>query len=126
MNEPEEPIEKSESDLEVDQFMEMLTPENIDEYAEPVEETRQVCTIDEDGLVHYSYELEDGRAANAGISLDGMFANNQPGTKAIPGCSENGTGIAGMGIDVFILNEDGTITFVLYEPRKDVTVPGAN
>jgi hypothetical protein len=31
-----------------------------------------------------------------------------------------------MGIDVFILNEDGTITFVLYEPRKDVTVPGAN
>ncbi len=126
MNESDEPIEKSAADLEVDQFMEMLTPENIDEYAEPVEETRQVCTIGEDGLTYYSYELEDGRAANAGTLLDGMFADKKPGTKAILGCSHNGTGIAGMDIDVFILNEDGTVTFVLYEPRKDVTVPGAN
>lgn len=126
MNESDEPIEKSAADLEVDQFMEMLTPENIDEYAEPVEETRQVCTIGEDGLMYYSYELADGRAANGGVLLDGMFADNKPGTKAITGCSDNGTGIAGMDIDVLILNEDGTITFVLYQPRKDVTVPSVN
>ena len=126
MNEPDEPIEKSESDLEVDQFMELLTPENIDEYAEPVEETRQVCTVGEDGLVYYAYELEDGRAANGSVLLDGMFADNKSGTKAIAGCSSNGTGVAGLDIDVFILNEDGTITFVLYQPHKDVTVSGAN
>lgn len=49
MNEPDEPLEKSELDMQVDEFMEMLTPENIDEYAEPIEETRQICTIDEEG-----------------------------------------------------------------------------
>lgn len=117
MNEPDEPIEKSAENLAVDKFMEMLTPENIDEYAEPIEATRQVCKIDEDGLVHYSYELDEIGQGDGMVCLDGMFADNQPGTKAISGYSDNGTGLAGLNIDVFILNEDGTVTYVLYQPR---------
>ncbi len=55
----EEPVEKDAVDLSVEAFMEKLTPENIDEYAAPVEATRQTCTVDEDGLVHYSYKTDN-------------------------------------------------------------------
>ena len=57
MNTPDEPIEKDAVDLSVEDFMNKLTPENIDEYAEPIESTRQTCTIDAEGYVHYSFEL---------------------------------------------------------------------
>ncbi|MDE6052769.1 MAG: hypothetical protein K2G55_03205, partial [Lachnospiraceae bacterium] len=49
MNAPDEPIEKNAVDLSVDEFMDKMTPGNIDEYAEPIESTRQICTVDENG-----------------------------------------------------------------------------
>lgn len=119
MNESDEPLEKSASELEVDAFMEMLTSDNIDEYAEPIESTRQICMIDGEGWAHYSYELESGAAADGLVLLDGLFADNKPGTKYISGWSCTDSGLAGLHIDVLILNENGAVTFVLYQP-KDV------
>lgn len=117
MNESDEPLEKSAADLEVDAFMEMLTSDNIDEYAEPIESTRQICMIDGEGWAHYSYELESGAAEDGLVLLDGLFADNKPGTKYISGWSCTDSGLSGLHIDVLILNEDGTVTFVLYQPK---------
>ncbi|MDE7321139.1 MAG: hypothetical protein K2N73_00150 [Lachnospiraceae bacterium] len=124
MNEPDETPEKSELDMQVDEFMEMLTPENIDEYAEPVESTRQVCTIDENGWPHYSYELDTG-AAEDGVVLSDL-EGKQPGSKIIEGWSYSDSGLDDLNIDVLILNEDGTITFVLYQPRQELLYPIMN
>lgn len=123
MNEPDEPIAHTDLDSQVEEFMEMLTPENLDEYAEPIEETRQVCTIDENGKPHYSYKLEDSAADGVVLTeLNGI----QPGSKVIDGWEYSDNGLEGLKINVLIVNEDGTITFVLYQPRKDQLVPLTN
>lgn len=120
-NDPGEPMEKDVTDLAVDEFMEMLTPENIDEYAEPIESTRQTCTVDEYGNAMYSYELTDDEGAAAGsggASVESLFPDGKAGMcrKFDYGYSE--LGLADLLIDVYILNEDGTITFVLYRPKQ--------
>lgn len=120
-NDPGEPMEKDVTDLAVDEFMEMLTPENIDEYAEPIESTRQTCTVDEYGNAMYSYELTDDQGAAAGsggASVESLFPDGKAGMcrKFDYGYSE--LGLADLLIDVYILNEDGTITFVLYRPKQ--------
>lgn len=123
MNEPDEPIAHTDLDSQVEKFMEMLTPENLDEYAEPIEETRQVCTIDENGNPHYSYKLEN--SAGDGVALTDL-SGIQPGSKVIDGWNYSDDGLEGLEINVLIVNEDGTITFVLYQPRKDQLVPLTN
>ncbi len=123
MNEPDEPIAHTDLDSQVEKFMEMLTPENLDEYAEPIEETRQVCTIDENGKPHYSYKLEN--SAGDGVILTDL-SGIQPGSKVIDGWNYSDDGLEGLEINVLIVNEDGTITFVLYQPRKDQLVPLTN
>ncbi|MDE6737640.1 MAG: DUF4179 domain-containing protein [Lachnospiraceae bacterium] len=120
-NDPGEPVEKDVTDLAVDEFMEMLTPENIDEYAEPIESTRQTCSVDEYGNAMYSYELTDDEGAAAGsggASVESLFPDGKAGMcrKFDYGYSE--LGLADLLIDVYILNEDGTITFVLYRPKQ--------
>ncbi len=117
MNTPDEPIEKDAVDLSVDEFMDKLTPENIDEYAEPIESTRQICIVDENGYTQYSYELENGAAGNGVLILDGMFPDDQPGMSPQFSYNYSEDGLKDLLIEVFILNEDGTITFVLYQPK---------
>ena len=116
MNAPDEPIEKNAVDLSVDEFMDKLTPGNIDEYAEPIESTRQICTVDENGYIQYSYELENA-AGNGVLILDGMFPDGQPGMSPYFNYGYSEDGLKDLLIEVFILNEDGTVTFVLYQPK---------
>ncbi len=115
--EVEEPVEKDAADLEVEKFMEMLTPENIDEYAEPIESTRQICTMDAYGNALYSYELEGGRAGSGGAVVDVLFPDGKPGMCREFGYSYSDSELASLTIEVYILNEDGTLTFVLYRPK---------
>ncbi|MCM1262896.1 MAG: DUF4179 domain-containing protein [Butyrivibrio sp.] len=116
MNTPSQPKEKDAVDLSVDEFMEKLTPENIDEYAVPVETTRQICTIDEQKNVNYSYDL--GESTCAGITaFDSLFPDGNPGMSSNFGYSYSESGLADLYIDVFILNEDGTVTYVVYQPK---------
>ena len=44
----------------------------------------------------------------------------------IDGWNYSDDGLEGLEINVLIVNEDGTITFVLYQPRKDQLVPLTN
>lgn len=118
---PSEPVEKDATDMEVDEFMEKLTPENLDEYAEPIESTRQTCTIKsmEDGAytcLEYAYELENGAAGNGTVELENLFPDGKPGT-VLGSYSYDDEGLSSLLIDVFTLNEDGSVTFVLYRMK---------
>lgn len=117
MNEPSEPVEKTAADLSVDEFMAKLTPENIDEYAEPVESTRQICTIDEQKDVQFSYTI-DGESGFGLMPFDELFPDGRPGVSSKFSCNYSDTGLADLYIDVFILNDDGTVTYVVYQPKS--------
>lgn len=113
---PSEPIEKNETDLSVDEFMQKITPENLDEYAAPVESTRMVCPVDDEGVISYEYEFENGASGSGADYFDSLFPDNVAGTRTIRGYSYSDGGLEKLNINVFILNEDGTVTFVIYQP----------
>ncbi|MCM1144542.1 MAG: hypothetical protein NC318_00925 [Blautia sp.] len=107
--------EPDEAEQEVDDFMTKLTPENLDEYAAPVESSRQICKV-EDGYVSYSYQDEDGSEATGSMSFEMLFPENKPGISEMFLGSTSSDGLEGLLIEAFILNDDGTVTFVIYKP----------
>ncbi len=117
---PDEPIEMGATDLEVDEFINRLTPENLDEYAEPIESTRQICKVEKsnDGITYlrYSYELETGAGTDGVGFMEELFPDGKPGIN-FGSYSYNEDGLSSLLIDVFILNEDGTVTAVAYRPK---------
>lgn len=117
-NAPAKPVEMDETDREVDAFMQKLTPENLNDYAEPIESTRQICKVDEDGLLMAEYELEDGSAGSCAADMDTTFPDKKPGISGQFSYSYSETGLEDLKIDVYILNEDGTVTFVVYKPKQ--------
>lgn len=116
----DEPIEMDAKDLGVEEFMNRLTPENLDEYAEPIESTRQICAVeksnDGDTYLRYSYELENGAGTDGIGSLNTLFPDGKPGIN-VGSYSYSDEGLSSLLIDVFILNEDGTVTYVAYRPK---------
>lgn len=98
--------------------MEKLTGDNIDQYASPIESTRQVCTPDEDGWIFHEYELENG-GGSGDICVEGLLSSGKPGDMEIKGYGYSEDGLADLLIDVCILNEDGTVTFVVYQPKTE-------
>ena len=112
---PDEPIEMDEADLSVEEFMERLTPENLDEYAAPVESTRMVCPVDDKGILSYEYEFESGAGGHGKEEVTNLFPDDAAYTNNIYSYSYS-DGLEDLLINVFILNEDGTITFVIYQP----------
>ena len=117
---PDVPIEMGATDLEVDEFINRLTPENLDEYAEPIESTRQICKVEKsnDGITYlrYSYELETGAGTDGVGFMEELFPDGKPGIN-FGSYSYNEDGLSSLLIDVFILNEDGTVTAVAYRPK---------
>lgn len=110
-NVPKEDLAKTEEDI----FMEKLTPENLDEYAAPVEDTKMVCTPDADGMISYNWKLEDGAGSEgAKIRVDWIFPDLKPAT-VIGGYSSSGS-LDTLNIEVFKLKEDGTVEFAVYKP----------
>lgn len=104
-----------EAYLAVEAFMEKLTAENLDEYAAPVEATRMVLTPDKEGMVSGSYELEDGSAGNSAFWVT---PETKVGEYQIGGYSYSENALEDLLIDVYVLNEDGTVTYVVYKPKK--------
>lgn len=106
--------EQDATDRTVEAFMEQLTAQNLDQYAEPVESTRMECgTPDEDGAVMYSYELADGSSGSGPFWVTPEMA---AGEYQIAGYSYSENGLEDLLINVFVVNEDKTVTFVLYRP----------
>lgn len=119
--ESEEPIEKDATDLAVEDFMQLLTPENIDEYAEPIESTRQTCRI-EDGMAVASYDLGDDGAGEVFGWVETLFPDGEPGMSESFSYSYSvgGDGRVDLQIETYTLNEDGSVTFVLYRPKQEI------
>lgn len=115
-NTPDEPIEKDETDIAVDDFINNLTAENINEYAAPIESTIMICIPDTNGIVNYEYALEDGSGGTSTISINDVFPHGAANKLVINGYSYSEDGLEGLRIETMTLNEDGTVTFVVYKP----------
>ena len=94
--------------------MSMLTSENLDEYAVPVESTRKVLTQDQEGAVSYAYELETGASGSGKFWITPEMAVGEYQLGAY-----SYSDLQSLLIDVFVINEDGTVTYVVYQPKKE-------
>ena len=106
----------TEMDSSVEAFMEKLTPENIDQYAVPIESTRQICKTGNDGLLYYSYELEN-ESGEGTVFVEEEFPDGKAGMAKDFQYSYS-EGMSDLLIYTHTLNEDGTVTFVIYVPKK--------
>lgn len=106
-----------EAPTDADVFMERLTPENLDEYAAPAEYTRMVCTPDANGMISYGYRMESGAGSeNQQARVDWLFPEDRESDVLIGGWSHSGS-LDTLNIEVFTLHEDGTVEFVIYQPK---------
>ena len=97
-------------------FVDQLTSENIDQFAKPLESTRQVCVPDENGVFRYSFQLESGAGGEGVGTVQDFFPDGKTGMCESFGWSGSGD-LESLLIDTFTLNEDGTVTFVVYVPN---------
>lgn len=118
----EEPIELSEEEQEVEAWVEAFEAElkegRIKEDAQRIESTVQTYKPDADHTVTYSYDLGDEGAGGGVAFLDEMFPDKKPGSMGISGYSYSDRMLESLRLDVITLNEDGTVTFAVYEKRK--------
>lgn len=109
--------EETANEREVSEFMEALTPENIADFASPVESTVITGMPDENGWFEYEYTLDDSESGSGSIDVHDLFPDNQPGMSERFSSSYSGDGLDSLTIETFTLNEDGTITFAIYRPK---------
>lgn len=111
-------VEKTTEELEVEEWIAKLTPENIEEMAVRVEHTVQVLTVDENGMLNVApYEVE-GRGGSGGCSISERWAFQDVGYGMTDqfGYIRSGT-LDTLRVETFTKNEDGTYTFAVYVPR---------
>lgn len=84
----------------------------LKEHAVYVEGTRQTLTPDKEGSV--TYGTDEGAGGSGTILIDGL----KTGQPAILGASSDGT-MEGTELNVFTLNEDGTVTYEVYRPAGE-------
>lgn len=124
---PEEPIEKDDTDLAVDRWIETLnqmnqektlTKEFMDQYATIIDSTVQVLKVN-GNEIPYSYDLGEGGSSGSGVGFfDTLFAEDAaPGAMGILGYSYS-EGITDLRIPTMTLNEDGTVTFAVYQYKE--------
>ncbi len=84
----------------------------LKEHAVPVEGTREILTPDKEHLV--TYGTDDRIGGSGTIMAEGL----ETGKPAILGASSDGT-LEGTELNVFTLNEDGTVTYEVYRPADE-------
>ncbi len=104
----------------VEEWCSNLTPDNLNEYAVPVESTRQIIPIDEEGYISdWNYEVE-GRSSGSGgkTKADWLFKHADPENPVSISYNSSGT-MDTVVIETLTLNGDGTVTFVAYIPKEN-------
>ena len=105
--------------VEVEAWMEQLTPENIDELAVRVEHTVQVLSVDEEGMLNVEPYKIDGRGGSgeSRISVSWAFGDLEIGMSDRFTYMHSGT-LDTLRVETFTKNEDGTYTFAVYIPKE--------
>lgn len=124
-NNSSEPMEMDETDLSVeawvDAFAKELNEGRIKEDAERIESTVQICKSEKDGeeeYAPYSYDLGDEGGGSGCVFMNDAFPDRKPGTAAVIGFSYGEEGLKDLRVETAVLNEDGTVTFAVYRPKK--------
>lgn len=112
----DDPYQLAEADAE--EFMAKLTATNIDEYAEPIESTRQILTPDKDGCFSYEYVMPSGDSATGLACVENIFPDGRTGMSDTFYWSSSEDGAKSLLIETYTLNDDGTVTFVVYVPKN--------
>lgn len=115
--EDDEEIPEDAGDKAVKKFMKKLTPENIDQYAKPVESTRQTVKPDKDGCISVKYSVKGRGSGKATTAVEYLFPDGKCGMSPDFGCSYGEDGLDDLIIDTYTLNEDGSVSFVAYIPK---------
>ncbi len=117
---PEMDEQALEVEAWVEEFQNELAEGRIKEDAERIESTVQTCTPKKDGgkeVASYAYDLGDHGGGSGIIFLDDAFPERNPGTSAVNGYHFSDNELDGLKIEVITLNEDGTVTFAVYQPK---------
>ena len=101
---------------EADEFMEKVTPENIDQYAERIEDSVQTFGADEDNLM-YEYTMEDGEHIARYLDRARDFPDGKPGMSERIAYFHDEGGVESLKMMTLTLNEDGTVTAAVYIPK---------
>ena len=113
-----EDIQETPSDIEVEAFMSKLTVDNIDDYATPVESTRKTVKPDKDGYISYEYVMPNGDSGSYVWNMKNLFPDGKIGMSENFGYSSSEDGMKDLVIETYNLNQDGTVTCVIYEPKN--------
>jgi hypothetical protein len=117
---PEMDEQALEVEAWVEEFRNELAEGRIKEDAERIESTVQTCTPKKEGgkeVASYAYDLGDHGGGSGIIFLDDVFPERNPGTSAVNGYHFSDNELDGLKIEVITLNEDGTVTFAVYQPK---------
>ena len=101
---------------EADEFMEKVTPENIDQYAERIEDSVQTFGADENNLM-YEYTMEDGEHIARYLDRARDFPDGKPGMSERIAYFHDEGGVESLKMTTLTLNEDGTVTAAVYIPK---------
>lgn len=116
MKEEEEKEQKQSEKKEkedADQWWSGLTAENISQYADRLEDSVSICRIDKDGYISYSYDQDDKSTFSGTMRVKGSPLE----TDKFMVSGSVGSGDT-MVIETFWMNDDGTVTFAAYVPKK--------
>ena len=75
-----------------------------------------VCTPNQEGIVSYAYDFGDDSSGSGDFWI---MPEMEVGEYQIAGYSYSDNGLQSLVIDVFVLNEDGTVTYVVYRPKEE-------
>lgn len=104
---------------EAEAFMEKVTPDSIDQYAERIEESVQVIGADEDDVI-CEYTAEDGEHLAGIMDREREFPDGKPGMSVRIRYYHDERGVESLKIVTFTLNEDGTVTGAVYLPKEEM------
>lgn len=110
--------EQGEEDDAIEAWFELITPKNIEQYANLIKDSVQVMTPDQDDFITYNYKSETYGGTSESFSVADTFAFHGGKKKIITGYDLTGDGLKDLTIRMFTLNDDGTVTGCLYTPKK--------
>lgn len=118
----DEPDLQIENLQDKDNWRHLITPENIDQYADRLEDSIQTLVPDEEGFIHYAYESAEGSISNGRANVSNLYEQEKKFMIkgfAIADRSREGKAIKAY-INTLQANDDGTITYACYRVKQSV------